>query len=126
MSVQAVHDTAPEIALRSALHRRGLRYRTHVRPVVGLRREADIVFPGSKVAVFVDGCFWHGCPLHGTNPRRNSAFWADKIEMNRLRDADTDVALREHDWLPIRVWEHEHPEHAAELVEVQVRSRGRR
>jgi DNA mismatch endonuclease (patch repair protein) len=116
MSRQRRHDTGPELALRAELHRRGLRFRVHVRPVAGFRREADIVFLGSRVAVFVDGCFWHGCPDHRTYPKRNASFWSDKIEMNRLRDTETDDVLDRAGWLSIRVWEHEPAIDAADRV----------
>src|SRR4051794_653167 len=98
MSHQATRDTRPELLLRSELHRRGLRYRVHVRPIPSVRREADVAFTAAKVAVFVDGCFWHGCPIHRTYPRRNSSFWTDKIAGNRVRDADTDARLCADGW----------------------------
>src|SRR5829696_7027401 len=82
-------DTGPELALRRALHARGLRYFVNRRPVSSLRRTADLVFPRVKVAVFVDGCFWHGCPKHHTPAKTNSDFWANKVERNRERDAET-------------------------------------
>lgn len=123
MQAQRRHDTAVERLLRSALHRRGLRFRVHVRPVAQLRREADLVFPRARVAVFVDGCFWHGCPEHATWPKRNAEWWRDKIEGNRARDAETDQRLKEEGWLPVRVWEHEDPEDAATRVEQTVRER---
>ena len=82
-------DTAPEVSLRSKLHRLGLRYRVDKSPIRGVRRRADVVFGSAGVAVFVDGCFWHGCPVHGTWPKRNADFWRDKIETNQRRDADT-------------------------------------
>lgn len=107
--------------LRRELHRRGMRYFIHRRPVTGLRREADLLFPRRRVAVFVDGCFWHGCPVHRTHPARNSGFWRDKIELNRIRDADTDVRLSAAGWTVVRVWEHESPLAAADRIEVAVR-----
>lgn len=122
MSRQTTRDTEPERHLRSELHRRGLRYWIHRQVVPGLRREADVVFPRARVAVFVDGCFWHGCPVHRTHPRRNSAFWAEKIEGNRARDADTDAQLTAAGWTVIRVWEHEDPIAAATIIEKSVRS----
>jgi DNA mismatch endonuclease (patch repair protein) len=88
-----------------------------------LRREADIVFRRARVAVFVDGCFWHGCPEHATEPKRNASFWADKIDSNRLRDRETDLLLDRAGWLPIRVWEHEAPGEAADRIEIAVRDR---
>lgn len=123
MSRQARRDTAIERALRSELHRRGLRYRVHQRPLAGLRREADLVFRRAKVAVFVDGCFWHGCPAHGTWPASNSSFWRSKIEGNASRDRGTDDALALAGWLAMRVWEHESVESAADRVEAAVRER---
>lgn len=99
--------------MRKFLHAAGLRYRVHRRPVQGVRREADVVFVGARVAVFVDGCFWHGCPEHATWPKNNAEFWRTKIETNRRRDIDTDARLAESGWLSVRVWEHEDPEEAA-------------
>jgi DNA mismatch endonuclease (patch repair protein) len=109
MSRQATRGTAIEFALRRELHRRGLRYRLHRRPIVGLRREADIVFPRARVAIFVDGCFWHACPTHATWPKANAEFWKTKIERNRERDRETDERLREAGWEVVRVWEHDDP-----------------
>ncbi len=120
---QRRRDTAPEVALRSALHRSGLRYRVDF-PLPGLRRRADIAFPAARVAVFVDGCFWHGCPEHGSWPKENAPWWREKIEANRRRDRDTDARLRDAGWLPLRVWEHEPAEAAAERVAEAVRARG--
>jgi DNA mismatch endonuclease (patch repair protein) len=116
-------DTPPELALRSALHRLGLRFRVQTAPVDGLRRRADITFPRVRVAVFVDGCFWHGCPQHGTWPKQNAGWWRDKIETNRRRDADTDARLAEAGWLPVRIWAHENPEVAAARIAEIVNTR---
>ncbi|MFI1580896.1 very short patch repair endonuclease [Embleya sp. NPDC020630] len=107
MSRQRSKDTDVEVALRRVLHGMGLRYRVHRRPLKGIRREADVVFGPAKVAVYVDGCFWHGCPVHATWPKRNAEFWKTKIEGNRTRDADTDRRMAEAGWLVVRVWEHE-------------------
>ncbi|WP_329069538.1 very short patch repair endonuclease [Amycolatopsis sp. NBC_01480] len=123
MSRQKSHDTGIEVALRRLLHAAGLRYRIHRRPLKGVRREADLVFGPSRVAVFVDGCFWHGCADHATWPKNNAGFWRAKIETNRRRDADTDARLAEAGWLSIRVWEHETVETAAERVSAAVRER---
>lgn len=98
-------DTKPEVALRSAVHALGLRYRVGVRPLMQVRRTADLVFMKAKVAVFLDGCFWHGCPEHHTVAVTNARFWADKVEANRTRDRDTDRRLAEAGWLSVRVWE---------------------
>lgn len=109
-------DTAPEVRLRSALHRRGLRFRVdHAIPGLA-RRRVDIVFSGAQVAVFVDGCFWHGCPEHGVQPKANAAWWQEKIAGNRRRDAETNAALSRLGWTVIRVWEHESPTVAAARV----------
>lgn len=116
MSRQRSYDTDPERALRSRLHRLGLRYRLHRRPVAGLRRQADIVFTRARVAVFVDGCFWHQCPEHATRPKANGAWWAAKLAANVARDADTDRRLAEAGWHVVRVWEHEDVEAAAARV----------
>src|SRR4051794_12203841 len=97
MAVTRGRDTAPERALRSLLHARGLRYRVDVAPLGG-RRRADVVFPRAKVAVFVDGCFWHGCPDHATWPRHNADFWREKIQANQQRDRDTDDRLAAAGW----------------------------
>ncbi|MDA8321320.1 MAG: very short patch repair endonuclease [Actinomycetota bacterium] len=100
-------DTRPELAVRSAAHALGLRYRVGVRPLPDTRRTADLVFPKAKVAVFVDGCFWHGCPDHYRPASRNAEFWTAKIAGNIERDADTDARLTAAGWRVIRVWEHE-------------------
>lgn len=102
-------DTAPEKALRFLLHQNGLRYRIHVRPIKELNRTADIVFRSAKVAVFVDGCFWHGCPIHGTQAKANATFWRNKIKQNQKRDVNTTKRLKEAGWKVVRVWEHEDP-----------------
>lgn len=118
-------DTGPELALRSVLHRRGFRYRLDVRPLPTLRRRADLVFRKARVAVFVDGCYWHGCSEHYAPPAMNAEYWASKIERNKLRDQETDRLLLEAGWLPVRVWEHEPVEAAAErVVEVLRAARG--
>jgi DNA mismatch endonuclease (patch repair protein) len=107
MARTAGRDNPLERALRSALFRNGLRYRIHY-PVCGKpRRTIDIAFPARRVAVFVDGCFWHGCPRHGTWPKRNGAFWRAKIDANRARDADTDASLRAAGWTVLRFWQHD-------------------
>ncbi len=116
-------DTKPELALRSAVHARGLRYRVSAKPLAGLRRTADLVFPRAKVAVFLDGCFWHGCPEHHTVASANAKFWVDKVEGNRARDRDTDGRLIDAGWVIVRVWEHEDPVDAARRIEEIVSAR---
>ncbi|MGW1393174.1 very short patch repair endonuclease [Streptomyces nigra] len=109
-------DTKPELRLRSELHRAGLRYTVSARPVPSLRRTADVVFTKYKVAVFVDGCYWHGCPTHGLTPTQNRDFWVSKIEGNVKRDADTNLRLVDHGWFVVRVWEHTPTTDAVTLV----------
>lgn len=106
-------NTSAEAALRRELHARGIRYRIHVPVLTKPRRVADVAFSGLRVAVFVDGCFWHGCPTHATWPKQNAEFWRAKIEANIARDRDTDERLRAAGWKVIRVWAHEQPESAA-------------
>jgi len=123
MSRQRSRDTDPERVLRSLLHRMGLRFRVHRRPVAGVRREADLVFATARVAVFVDGCFWHRCPEHATFPKNNGPWWEAKLAANAARDADTDRRLAEAGWHVVRVWEHEEAAGAAARVAKVVRAR---
>jgi DNA mismatch endonuclease, patch repair protein len=100
-------DTAPEVALRSALHARGLRFRKDFRlSDVASRPRPDIVFPRAKVAIFVDGCFWHCCPEHGRPPASNTDYWTPKLERNVERDRTNNAALRGAGWNVVRIWEH--------------------
>jgi len=115
-------DTAPEIAVRSILHARGMRYRTHLRPEPGLRRTADIVFPRRRIAVFIDGCFWHGCPEHYMKPKSNVDYWLPKIDGNRARDAETSELLSIAGWTVLRFWEHEDPVEVADAISQAVAS----
>lgn len=115
-------DTKPEVALRSALHAAGLRFRKDYRlDLDGVRFRPDIVFTRAKVAVFVDGCFWHSCPTHGTRPTRNVDYWLPKLERNVHRDREQDAALAAHGWQSVRIWEHEDLSHAVERVLTAVR-----
>jgi DNA mismatch endonuclease (patch repair protein) len=109
-------DTRPEMAVRSAVHAIGLRYRVDTKALPDLNRRADLVFTRAKVAVFVDGCFWHGCPDHFVPPRTNVEYWEAKIGRNRERDVETDGLLADAGWTVIRVWEHENPHRGAERV----------
>jgi DNA mismatch endonuclease (patch repair protein) len=118
--------TDAELSLRKELHARGLRYRLHVPLLTKPRRVADIVFSGAKVAIFVDGCFWHGCSEHASWPKSNAQFWREKIETNRARDADTDRRLQTSGWRVVRVWSHESASEAAERIKDIVRTAGRR
>ena len=116
-------DTRPERELRSELHRLGLRFRVHRRVLPEVRRQVDVAFGPTRVAVFVDGCFWHGCPEHGTQAKANASFWREKIETNQSRDANTDERLRAAGWLVVRIWEHEDAKLAARRVARVVRLR---
>ncbi|WP_420752095.1 very short patch repair endonuclease [Rhodococcus sp. O3] len=117
MSRQRRRDTAPEVALRRELHRRGLRFFVDRAPLAGLRRRADLVFPRRRLAVYVDGCFWHRCPVHATDPKNNSEWWAAKLAGNVARDRDTDARLAAAGWTVVRIWEHEDPLVAADRVQ---------
>jgi|SRR5581483_2749107 len=117
MQANKKRDTKPERAVRSALHARGLRFRVNLR--IGTERSAprpDIAFTRAKIAVFVDGCFWHGCPEHGLEPRTNASYWSPKLARNRERDREDDEALEHLGWTVIRVWEHADPEEAADEI----------
>jgi DNA mismatch endonuclease, patch repair protein len=116
MESQRQRDTKPELLLRAELHRRGKRFRVDRAPLPGIRRRADIVFSRHRVAVFVDGCFWHGCPEHGTWPKANSAWWKNKIEANVTRDRSTDQLLGTKGWISVRVWEHEDVTESADRI----------
>lgn len=96
-----------EQRLRSTLHRSGLRFWKNRRPVPELRCEADVVFPGARVCVFVDGCFWHGCTQHFRVPKSNAAWWTEKVRATVERDRRQEAALETHGWTVLRVWEHE-------------------
>lgn len=120
-------DTKPEIALRSALHRAGLRFRKDfpIRPDAGRMIRADIVFTRARLAVLVDGCFWHSCPAHGTKPRSNTDYWELKLARNTERDREVDERLRGDGWLVVRVWEHESPESATARISMTLRAASR-
>lgn len=114
-------DTEPELLLRSELHRRGLRYRVNRRVARDLRTTVDIAFGPARVAIYVDGCFWHRCPLHGTVPKANRGWWVEKLDANVVRDRRNDKALRERGWTVLRIWEHEDPRVAADRIAEIVR-----
>jgi DNA mismatch endonuclease (patch repair protein) len=123
MAAQRRRDTEPELRLRAALHAMGLRYRVAYAVPGKARRSIDVAFPRRKVAVFVDGCFWHACPAHGTSPRRNAAWWKSKLDRNVERDRQTDALLIDAGWVVLRFWEHEDMQVSAEQVRVEVRRR---
>ena len=125
MSRNRGRDTGPEIRLRKELWKRGLRYRLRS----ALPGRPDLVFPGVRLAVFVDGCFWHGCPEHGVMPTNNGRFWAKKIARTKERDAAVECQLSEAGWHVIRLWEHDirsSAAHAAEMIVIAVSPSGLR
>ncbi|WP_075003989.1 very short patch repair endonuclease [Streptacidiphilus jiangxiensis] len=123
MSRQARTDTAPEIAVRQLLHRDGYRYRVNL-PVPQMRRRTiDIAFTRAKIAVFLDGCFWHGCPSHATSPKANADWWRSKLERNAVRDVETTQHLESLGWTVLRFWEHESPSSIQATIEEVVESK---
>jgi len=116
-------DTKPERALRSALHGGGLRFFKNRRPEPEIACRADIVFPTARLAVFVDGCFWHRCPIHGVSPRANSEYWRAKLDRNVARDLRNDSALSAAGWEVVRVWEHEDLEQSARSIATLIREK---
>lgn len=114
-------DTGPELAVRRLVHARGLRYRVDYAPLQNLRRyRADLVFTRAKVAVFIDGCFWHGCPQHHTQPKTNAQFWTTKVTTNRARDLKVTDLFHDAGWTVLRFWEHDDPRAVALEIERQV------
>lgn len=123
MQRQARKNTGAELAIRTELFSRGYRYRVNERPLESLRREADVVFRRERVAVFVDGCFWHGCDIHKRDTKSNTVWWAEKIAVNRKRDQETNELLKAAGWRVVRIWEHEDPAKGASKVETAVNQR---
>uniref|UniRef100_A0AAU2V8I3 Very short patch repair endonuclease n=1 Tax=Streptomyces sp. NBC_00003 TaxID=2903608 RepID=A0AAU2V8I3_9ACTN len=121
-NMQAIRsrDTKPERLIRRLVHAQGLRYRVSARPLPELRRTADMVFRPAKVAVFIDGCYWHGCPEHYVPPKTNSGYWSEKVARNVGRDRDTDEQLSAAGWTVLRFWEHEPPEQCASQIAAAV------
>lgn len=117
MQAQKAKDTKPEMQLRRALHARGLRFRVDAKLPEAGRRTADIAWAGRRIAVFVDGCFWHGCPDHFVLPKSHSRWWQEKIQRNRDRDEDTTRMLLDQGWTVIRIWEHAATSDAASFVQ---------
>ena len=126
MRATAQRDNSSERRLRTAVHALGLRFRLHQKLSPGNRRTADIVLPTSRIVVFVDSCFWHGCPIHGSAPKNNAALWKTKLDANHARDRDTDARLRTLGWKVVRVWEHEDANRAAGKIARVVRARCQR
>ena len=121
MQANRRRDTSPELAVRRLVHAAGLRYRVDARPMPAARHRADMIFTRARVAVFVDGCWWHGCPKHYRPPTSNAAYWAGKVTRNRERDRLADEALSAAGWAVIRIWEHEPAEPAAQRIVAAVR-----
>jgi DNA mismatch endonuclease (patch repair protein) len=120
MSRQASKDTGVELAVRRLLHAAGLRYRVEY-PVPGMpRRRLDVAFPRAKVAVLIDGCFWHGCPQHATQPKANAEWWRSKLDRNMARDRETTEHLTATGWTVLRFWEHMPAEEIAATVRAAV------
>ncbi|MDG9721653.1 MULTISPECIES: very short patch repair endonuclease [unclassified Streptomyces] len=120
MSRQASKDTGAELAVRRLLHAAGLRYRVEY-PVPGMaRRRIDVAFTRAKVAVLIDGCFWHGCPRHATHPKSNAEWWRNKLDRNMARDRETTEHLTALGWTVLRFWEHEDPAEVATRVRAAV------
>ncbi|MEU1715153.1 very short patch repair endonuclease [Nocardiopsis dassonvillei] len=118
-------DTKPEIAVRQELHRRGMRYRVDFRPFEGDRRTVDVAFTRARVAVLIDGCFWHGCPEHYRAPASNVSYWHNKVRRNSERDVRTTNDLTSEGWVVLRFWEHEDPVWIADQVESSIQLLGR-
>lgn len=109
-------DTAAEMAIRRELHSRGYRYRVNLRIPEAGRSRPDIAFTKQRIAVFIDGCFWHKCPEHATFPKTNEQWWADKLDVNVQRDRSIDEGLTDAGWTVVRVWEHEEPREAGDKI----------
>jgi DNA mismatch endonuclease (patch repair protein) len=120
MRRQGRRDTKLELEIRRRLHTLGYRFRVDYRPEPSLRTRGDIVFTRKKVVVFVDGCFWHGCPLHATAPKNNAEWWRDKLAANMARDAKNRAALEQFGWTVIPIWEHERPSDVVRRIELQL------
>ncbi|WP_344771873.1 very short patch repair endonuclease [Nocardioides panacisoli] len=116
MRANRSRDTGPELAVRRLLHAAGLRYRVDCRPEASLRRRADVVFRSRRVAVFIDGCYWHACPEHGTVARTNAEYWSAKLARNVERDQETTALLQSAGWRVLRYWEHDDPRAVAASI----------
>jgi DNA mismatch endonuclease, patch repair protein len=120
MKANRGRDTAPELAIRRELHRRGFRYRVDSAPLRGLQCRGDLVFSREQLVVFVDGCFWHGCPRHRSWPKANGDWWKVKISATVERDRRNDAILRRSGWTVVRIWEHEDVAEAANQVAAEL------
>jgi DNA mismatch endonuclease (patch repair protein) len=124
MQANKGRDTTPEMRVRRLAHARGFRYRVDARPLTDVNRRADLVFRKVKLAVFIDGYFWHGCPIHHTRAKSNAGFWSEKVAANRTRDLDANERLDTAGWLLIRAWEHESLESVVDRIELTIHDRG--
>ena len=122
---KALTVSSLELEVRRTLWRNGFRFRANYRIPLMRRRSIDIAFPGAKVAVFIDGCFWHSCPLHGVKPKANWKLWSEKLARNRERDLETTLFLHKAGWVVMRFWEHESLEDMARAVERELFARRR-
>ncbi|MFM2475366.1 very short patch repair endonuclease [Burkholderia cenocepacia] len=122
MQANRRRDTGPELAVRRLLHARGLRFRVDLTVESGIRSRPDIVFTRRRIAVYIDGCFWHGCPQHRTQPKANADYWTPKLQRNVARDMEVTAALRSAGWTVLRFWEHEDPREVADAIERAVRA----
>jgi DNA mismatch endonuclease (patch repair protein) len=126
MSAARRRDTSPEVALRRELHSRGRRFRVIFKVPGNRRRTIDIAFPRRRLAVFVDGCFWHGCPDHGNLPSSNHDWWKQKLAANAARDMDTNRILEDAGWTVLRFWEHQSAQEGADIVDATLERLGAR
>lgn len=124
MRSQRRANTTPEIRVRQQLFSSGLRYRVGIKVPGNNRRTIDIAFPRQRVAVFIDGCFWHRCPLHSTPAKNNAEWWEEKLAKNVDRDRSTTALLEDQGWLVLRFWEHEEPHHVTEKIVKALSKRG--
>ncbi|WP_344339474.1 very short patch repair endonuclease [Agrococcus versicolor] len=120
MQANRRRDTGPELAVRRLLHARGLRFRVDLAAQPGVRSRPDIVFTRRRIAVYIDGCFWHGCPRHRTQPKANADYWTPKLQRNVERDAAVTLALQDAGWTVLRFWEHEDPQVVATTIAAAV------
>lgn len=123
MQANRSKNTSPELALRRLLHANGLRYRVNSRPLKSVRRTADVVFSKLRVAIFVDGCFWHACPEHYREPQTHAEYWRPKIARNLERDAEINALLEAEGWLVLRFWSHQEPGEVASTVTAEIQKR---
>jgi DNA mismatch endonuclease (patch repair protein) len=125
MQAQKTTGTRMELQVRQGLHALGYRYRVNRRPLPDQKFRGDIVWTGRRLVVFLDGCFWHGCPVHGTTPNSNTEWWRDKINSNQDRDRRVDEILRQRGWTVLRFWEHDNADEVIRSIALHLESRDR-